>query len=192
MNEITKEKIWTDCLAKARRIFTTNLSSEFKNVIDAFDNDYEKFAEHLYHSTVEREVLSCESDVLIDYNDEITEIIDMEEEFDMIDITVSGANLFYANGILTKNSHGLSMTSDLILAGISTEALEEMQQIKFKQLKNRYCPIDKPKTFIVGLDREHMRLYNVSNFNIETTTQKSNKPAGFNKKNVNSTDDWLV
>jgi hypothetical protein len=93
-----------------------------------------------------------------------------------IDITVSGDNLFFANGILTHNSGinnsdieltdtsesiGGPMSADLLLALISTEELEELNQIMIKQLKNRYADPTYYKRFVVGIDRTKMRLYDV-------------------------------
>lgn len=93
-----------------------------------------------------------------------------------IDITVSGDNLFFANGILTHNSGinnsdidltdtsdsmGGPMAADLLLALISTEELEGLNQIMIKQLKNRYADPTMYKRFVVGIDRSKMRLYDV-------------------------------
>lgn len=61
----------------------------------------------------------------------------------------------------TSESFGLPATADLMLALISTEELEELNQIMVKQLKNRYSDPNFYKRFIVGVDRKHMRLYNV-------------------------------
>lgn len=62
----------------------------------------------------------------------------------------------------TSESIGLPATVDLMLAIITTEELEEMNQLLFKQLKNRYGPIDVHRRFVVGIDRSKMRLYNLS------------------------------
>ena len=48
-----------------------------------------------------------------------------------------------------------------MLSLISTEELQELNQIMVKQLKNRYSDPNFYKRFIVGVDRKHMRLYNV-------------------------------
>lgn len=61
----------------------------------------------------------------------------------------------------TSDSLGIAMTADLMLALISTEELEELGQIMVKQLKNRYGDPAKYKRFVVGVDRNKMRLYNV-------------------------------
>ena len=90
----------------------------------------------------------------------------------MIDIEVSGNHLFYANDILTHNSNsdlgledtsesfGLPATADFMFALISTEELESLNQIMVKQLKNRYSDPSSNRRFVVGVDRDKMRLYN--------------------------------
>ena len=61
----------------------------------------------------------------------------------------------------TSESFGLPATSDLFLALISTDTLEEMGQIMVKQLKNRYNDVSKNKKFVIGIDRSKMRLYDL-------------------------------
>ena len=59
----------------------------------------------------------------------------------------------------TSESFGLPATADLMFALISTEELEDMNQIMVKQLKNRYNDPTMNKRFVVGIDRAKMRLY---------------------------------
>ena len=61
----------------------------------------------------------------------------------------------------TSESFGLPATADFMFALISTEELEEHNQIKVKQLKNRYNDPVKNRTFVVGIDRAKMKLYDV-------------------------------
>ena len=61
----------------------------------------------------------------------------------------------------TSESFGLPATADLMFALISTEELEEVNQIMVKQLKNRYNDPTMNKRFVVGIDRAKMRLYDV-------------------------------
>ncbi len=105
----------------------------------------------------------------------LKKILKIEEldEREMIDIEVSGNHLFYANNILTHNSSsdveitdtsesfGLPATADFLVALISTEELEGLNQIMVKQLKNRYGDKSVYKRFVVGIDRAKMRLYDV-------------------------------
>ena len=59
----------------------------------------------------------------------------------------------------TSESFGLPATADLMFALVSTEDMEELDQIMVKQLKNRYNDPTINKRFIVGIDRAKMRLY---------------------------------
>ncbi len=61
----------------------------------------------------------------------------------------------------TSESFGLPATADLMFALISTEELEDQNQIMVKQLKNRYYDPTLNKRFVVGIDRSKMRLYDV-------------------------------
>ena len=62
----------------------------------------------------------------------------------------------------TSESFGLPATADLMFALISTEELENLNQIMVKQLKNRYNdPTGANKKFVLGIDRAKMRLYDV-------------------------------
>ena len=59
----------------------------------------------------------------------------------------------------TSESFGLPATADLMFALISTEELEQLNQIMVKQLKNRYNDPGTNKRFVVGIDRSRMKLY---------------------------------
>ena len=59
----------------------------------------------------------------------------------------------------TSESFGLPATADLMFALISTEDLEQLNQIMVKQLKNRYNDPTMNRRFVVGIDRAKMRLY---------------------------------
>jgi len=61
----------------------------------------------------------------------------------------------------TAESFGLPATADFMFALISTEELEEHNQIKVKQLKNRYNDPVKNRNFVIGIDRAKMKLYDV-------------------------------
>jgi hypothetical protein len=108
----------------------------------------------------EKEYKNRKTDDLIDYNDEIISIEDVGT-LETIDISVSGDNLFYCNGILTKNSFGLPATADFMFALVATEELHQMNQIMVKQLKNRYSDPNNNKRFVIGVDRPKMKLYDV-------------------------------
>jgi replicative DNA helicase len=61
----------------------------------------------------------------------------------------------------TSESFGLPATVDFMFALISTEELENLNQIMVKQLKNRYNDPSYYKRFVIGVDRSRMRLYDV-------------------------------
>ena len=60
----------------------------------------------------------------------------------------------------TSESFGLPATADFMFALISTEELEDLNQILIKQLKNRYSDLAMNRRFVVGVDRAKMTLYN--------------------------------
>jgi replicative DNA helicase len=59
----------------------------------------------------------------------------------------------------TSESFGLPATADFMFALISTEELEQLNQIMVKQLKNRFGDPNHFKRFVIGIDRSKMRLY---------------------------------
>tara|TARA_S200002703_G_scaffold156210_1_gene161417 strand:+ start:3693 stop:5081 length:1389 start_codon:yes stop_codon:yes gene_type:complete len=61
----------------------------------------------------------------------------------------------------TSESFGLPATADFMFALISTEEMQELNQITVKQLKNRYNDPSTNKRFVLGIDRSKMRLYDV-------------------------------
>ena len=61
----------------------------------------------------------------------------------------------------TSESFGLPATADFMFAIISTEELEQLNQLMVKQLKNRYNDPTQHKRFMIGVDRAKMRLYDV-------------------------------
>lgn len=61
----------------------------------------------------------------------------------------------------TSESFGLPATADLMFALISTEELEQLNQIMVKQLKNRYNDPTSNRKFVIGVDRAKMKLYDV-------------------------------
>ena len=73
----------------------------------------------------------------------------------------------------TSESFGLPATADLMFALISTEELENLNQIMVKQLKNRYNDPSYYKRFVIGVDRSRMKLYDV-----EESAQKNISDSG--------------
>lgn len=64
-----------------------------------------------------------------------------------------------------SESFGITMVCDLILALISTEELVSLNQIRFKQLKNRYGDPTQFNSFLLSIDRGKMRIYEPVNTN---------------------------
>ena len=62
----------------------------------------------------------------------------------------------------TSESFGLPATADFMFALISSDELNELNQMMVKQLKNRYADPTMNKKFILGVDRAKMKLYDVS------------------------------
>jgi len=77
----------------------------------------------------------------------------------------------------TSESFGLPSTSDLMFALITTEELEQMNQLMVKQLKNRYNDPTINKRFVIGIDRAKMKL-----FNLEDNAQKGINDSGIKLK----------
>jgi hypothetical protein len=59
----------------------------------------------------------------------------------------------------TSESFGLPATADFMFALISTEEMQELDQVMVKQLKNRYNDPTYHKRFVLGVDRSKMRLF---------------------------------
>ena len=61
----------------------------------------------------------------------------------------------------TSESFGLPATADFMFALITSEELEQLNQIMVKQLKNRYGDPSMNKKFVIGIDKAKMKLYDV-------------------------------
>lgn len=61
----------------------------------------------------------------------------------------------------TSESFGLPATADFMFALISTEELDDLNQLMVKQLKNRYSDPSLNRRFVIGVDRAKMTLYTV-------------------------------
>lgn len=73
----------------------------------------------------------------------------------------------------TGNSYGILQTVDLMFALITSDDLQKRKQIVIKQIKNRYWPEDKPRQFIIGLDKSKMRFYNLDHQMEQEVEQKT-------------------
>ena len=81
----------------------------------------------------------------------------------------------------TSESFGLPATADFMFALMSNEELEQLGQMKVKQLKNRYNDPGINRSFILGVDKAKMRLYDVENsaqniVDSNQTKEKENYP----------------
>ena len=123
--------------------------------------DVERIADAIIKEELEKAQHAKDCEALIDFNDEIVEIEHLPDQL-MMDITVSRDNLFYANGILTKNSMGIPATADFMISMSRTEELDNMGQLLCKQLKNRYGNRATQSRFVVGVDLEKQTLYDVN------------------------------
>jgi hypothetical protein len=102
---------------------------------------------------------------MIEYNDEITEIIELDER-ECIDIEVSNDHLFYANDILTKNSTGLIATCDFAaIFGTDEDNAVYENEIFYKLVKNRFGGRvgDINKFYI---DLRNLKMYDVQEQNL--------------------------
>ena len=70
-----------------------------------------------------------------------------------------------------------------MFALMSNEELEQLGQMKVKQLKNRYNDPSVNRAFIIGVDRAKMRLYDVqqASQNIVDSGQVEEKEDAYNK-----------
>ena len=88
----------------------------------------------------------------------------------------------------TSESFGLPATADFMFALISTDELEELNQMAVKQLKNRYNDPTVNKRFVLGVDRAKMKLYDVevnAQNDIVDKNQEDDIPV-FNKSTIGS------
>jgi replicative DNA helicase len=61
----------------------------------------------------------------------------------------------------TSESFGLPATADFMVALTQTEELKNLDQFMVKQLKNRYADPNFHRKFVIGVDKNKMRLYDV-------------------------------
>lgn len=177
------EQRQVDQLAK-RAVFLHSNRSLFPYIENMDVEDIFDLLVHAENDKIARDQLT---DQLIDFNDEIVEIVELGVQ-ESLDISVTGDNLFYANGILTKNSFGLPATADIMFALISSEELQDLNQMMVKQLKNRYSDPSINRKFVIGVDRARMKLYDVEqhaqNDIIDDTPSFDSTPTGKFGKNT--------
>ena len=88
----------------------------------------------------------------------------------------------------TSESFGLPATADFMFALISTEELENLNQLMIKQLKNRYNDPTAYKRFMIGIDRAKMKLYDLEDIaqsNLADSGQEDqDQSSGFGMQNM--------
>ena len=87
----------------------------------------------------------------------------------------------------TSESFGLPATADFMVALISTEDLDENNQILVKQLKNRYNDTVANRKFLLEINRAKMKLYDVkveeqTGLSQSNQTEEQTLGFGFNGK----------
>ena len=87
----------------------------------------------------------------------------------------------------TSESFGLPATADFMVALISTEDLDENNQVLVKQLKNRYNDTVANRKFLLGINRAKMKLYDVkedeqSGLSQSNQTEEQTLGFGYNGK----------
>lgn len=128
------------------------------------------------------------------------ELRGLSMEFDLPIVTATQANrsAYGTDDIDITNvseSLGLAATLDALFALITSDDLQEMNQLMIKQLKNRWGDISQNKRFVVGIDRSKMKLYNLDDDaqqavtrsqNEKSQSKKSDKPSNRSKFDI----DW--
>lgn len=90
----------------------------------------------------------------------------------------------------TAESFGLPATADWMVALISNKDLANVQQILFKQLKSRYGSIDRTDRFLIGIDKERMKLYAVEQHAQDSYNQRQSSAVTDPKHNFGTLNGW--
>lgn len=81
-----------------------------------------------------------------------------------------------------SESAGIAMTADVMFGMISTPELEELNHIRFKQLKNRFGSITSPTSFVASVNRGKMQIRDLDlgsgkpNMPMQQPTKPSHQP----------------
>lgn len=76
-------------------------------------------------------------------------------------ITRSGSSTTDPDMGDVSESFGTAATVDNLVALIKTDELDQLNQVMFKQIKNRDNDVSRYKRFIVGVDKQKMKLYDI-------------------------------
>ncbi len=78
----------------------------------------------------------------------------------LLDLVAEQLRIF-GRGAAHMRQRGLPATADFMFALVSTEELQQLNQLLVKQLKNRYNDPNLHKRFTIGVDRAKMKLYDL-------------------------------
>ena len=81
----------------------------------------------------------------------------------------------------TSESFGLPATADFMFALVSTEELQQLNQLLVKQLKNRYNDPNLHKRFTIGVDRAKMKLYDLEQKAQDAVMQENDSKPVFDR-----------
>lgn len=89
----------------------------------------------------------------------------------------------------TSESFGVPFTADLMFGIVTNEELEDMNQMMVVQMKNRYNDLNRPRKFMIGVDKSKMRFYELDENNLtfnRTATEEETEEVNsrFDKKKV--------
>ena len=92
----------------------------------------------------------------------------------------------------TSESFGIPAICDFFAAIINTDELKQLNQLMFKQLKNRYTGISNDEKFLMGVDYLKMKLYELdsSSVPIPDNSKLLNKQSG--KKSSDSSPSFDI
>lgn len=185
-HHLAPEDLYFKCYKKA--LFVIEHPELFESTI----SDVDQMTELLVSLELEKMRRDAHTDHYLDYNDEIVSIEDTGIDEELMDITVSGDNLFYANGVLTKNSMGIVHSCDVILGIVRSEEFDQLNQVMFVQMKNRYADPSRNKRFMVGLNRSKMKLYDLDATSTQMYPVSGNVYAPQEKKEESPFDEPLT
>jgi KaiC/GvpD/RAD55 family RecA-like ATPase len=92
----------------------------------------------------------------------------------------------------TSESMGITHTADCILGLVSSEYLDEMNQLMIKQLKNRWGDISYYRRFLVGIERAKMKIYELEESAQENINLEGPSGGGGQQGKKNFNDDGPV
>ena len=92
----------------------------------------------------------------------------------------------------TSESMGITHTADAIFGLVSSEYLDEMNQLMIKQLKNRWGDISYYRRFLVGIERAKMKIYELEESAQENINLEGPSGGGGQQGKKNFNDDGPV